>query len=62
MMQKMYLKLTGLIFSIVAILHLLRLIFRWDVIMGDWQIPLWVSFIGVAAAGFLAYIGFKLSK
>ena len=61
-MQKMYIKLTGLIFSIIAILHLLRLIFRWDVIMGDWQIPVWVSFIGVAASGFLAYIAFKLSK
>lgn len=61
-MQKMYLKLTGLIFSIVAILHLLRLIFRWDVVLGDWEVPIWISFVGVVGGGFLAYTAFKLSK
>lgn len=61
-MEKMYIKLTGTIFSIVAILHLLRLIFGWEVIMGNWQIPIWVSFVGVGVSGFLAYIAFKLSK
>ena len=61
-MQKMYLKLIGLIFSVIAILHLLRLIFRWDVVLGDWQIPIWISFVGVAVAGFMSIIAFKLSK
>lgn len=61
-MQKMYIKLTGFIFSVVAVLHLLRLIFRWDVILGDWEVPIWISFVGVLGGGFLAYMGFKLSR
>ncbi len=62
MKQETYIKVTGLIFSVITILHVLRLVFGWDAVLGGWQVPVWVSFIGVAVGGFLAYSAFKFSK
>ncbi|MBI2613889.1 MAG: hypothetical protein HYW62_03875 [Candidatus Levybacteria bacterium] len=62
MKQEAYIKVTGIIFSVVTILHVLRLILGWDVILGGWQLPVWLSFVGVALGGFLAYSAFKFSK
>jgi len=36
----------GIIFLIVAFMHLLRLFYKTDVVIGGKSIPLWVSFIG----------------
>lgn len=62
MKQEAYIKVTGLIFSVITILHVLRLIFGWDAVLGGWQVPVWLSFIAVALGGFLAYSAFKFSK
>ena len=62
MKQETYKKVTVLIFSVITILHVLRLIFGWDAVLGGWQVPVWLSFIAVALGGFLAYSAFKLSK
>ncbi|OGH24049.1 MAG: hypothetical protein A2698_00800 [Candidatus Levybacteria bacterium RIFCSPHIGHO2_01_FULL_42_15] len=62
MKQETYIKVTVLIFSVITILHVLRLIFGWDAVLGGWQVPVWLSFIAVALGGFLAYSAFKLSK
>ena len=61
MNQKKYLLIVGTVFSIVAILHLLRLVFGWEVIIEGRLVPLWLSVIFVVA-GYLAYEGFRLSK
>lgn len=36
----------GIVFSIVAVMHLLRVCFKTQVIIGSKVIPLWVSVIG----------------
>jgi len=46
------------LFLIVAIMHLLRIIFGWSVEIGGLSIPFWVSWLGVLVAGALAYFGF----
>ncbi len=46
----------------MAIAHLLRIIFGWQVEIGGWGIPTWVSWLAVLAAGALAYFGFTLKR
>lgn len=35
----------GIIFAIVALMHLLRVIYKTDVIIGTKSIPIWVSIV-----------------
>jgi len=42
------------IFALVAIAHLIRLIFGMSVIVGGWSVPIWFSFIGVIVPGVLS--------
>jgi hypothetical protein len=51
--------LAGAIFLIVAIAHASRLIFKWEVIVADWHVPMWVSAVAVVIAGYLAFEGFQ---
>lgn len=62
MKKEDYIKVSGLIFAVVGVLHLLRLFFGFPVVFGDMQIPAWVSIIGAPVGGFLAYSAFKFSK
>jgi hypothetical protein len=42
------------IFVLVAVAHLLRLVFGWDVVIGGAVIPMWISVVGIIVAGGLA--------
>jgi hypothetical protein len=46
--------LAVLVFSLVAVAHLLRLISRTEVLIGGVSIPMWVSGVGLIVAGGLA--------
>jgi uncharacterized protein involved in cysteine biosynthesis len=56
--RKIYMTVTATLFLVVAIMHLLRIIFGWQVEIGGLSIPFWVSWLGVLVAGALAYLGF----
>jgi hypothetical protein len=58
---KTYFKISGVIFFIVGLLHLLRLFTGWTVILDGFTIPLWVSVLGVLFAWFLAYSAWILA-
>lgn len=62
MKQKTFSLVAGLIFLVMAILHILRLTIGWHVVIADWIIPMWVSWIALPIAGFLSYEGFRLSR
>ena len=62
MAQRTYSLVTGIIFSLVALLHALRLLRGWHVVIGDISVPVWISWIGLTLAGYLAYEGFRLSR
>jgi len=55
-------KLAILVFSIVAIAHLCRLIFAMDVTIGDWAVPQWVSLLGFAGPGIIAWLLWRESQ
>lgn len=46
-------------FSIIALLHLLRLIFRWPAQIGTWNLPVWLSGVGLVIAVVLIYLNSK---
>lgn len=55
------LKLVGVIFLIIALVHLLRLAFGWSLIVGEANIPLWLSWLGVIIPAYLSYCSFRFS-
>jgi len=52
----------GVIFALVALFHLVRIFMELTVIIGDWPIPMWVSWIALVVAGGLALLGLRLSE
>lgn len=62
MSQKTFTLTAGAIFSLVTLLHALRLLLGWEAVIGGWQVPLWVSWVGIAVAGSLGYTAFTLGK
>ena len=62
MNRKTYMTVTATLFLVVAIMHLLQIIFGWQVEIGGLSIPFWVSWLGVLVAGALAYLGFTHYK
>jgi hypothetical protein len=62
MTPRLYSLITAALFSLITLLHALRLLLGWQVTIGDTVVPLWVSWIGLAISGFLAYEGFLLRK
>ncbi len=51
----------GIIFGAVAIVHFLRLVFGWPVVIDGWVAPLWISWIGVIVAGYISYASFHFA-
>lgn len=62
MNQRAFVLLTSSIFALIALLHALRLIYGWDVTIGQWTVPVWVSAVGFLIAGYLALEGFRLKR
>jgi hypothetical protein len=52
----------GVIFAVVAQFHLVRIVMDWSVIIGDWSIPTWVSWVALIVAGGLSLLGLRLSQ
>lgn len=55
MKTKTLLQVTGAIFGLIAVLHLIRALSGWQANIGLWQVPMWLSWIVVVVAGYLAY-------
>ena len=61
MSRRAYLLVSAVIFSLVALLHLARIVFGWSAVIGGWSVPMWLSWVGIIVAGALAYFGFSLA-
>ena len=59
--ERFYLKTAGTIFAVVAFLHLIRIFSaNVDLVLIGWVVPVWLSWIGLAIAGYLSYMSFRL--
>ena len=45
--------------GLVALGHVLRLVYGLEAVVGDWTVPMWVSYIGVLLPGGLAYMIYR---
>lgn len=61
-MPKTVLKVSGVVFLIVALIHLARLVFKFDIIVAGHPIPLWANIIGLIIASALSLWSFDASK
>ena len=59
--QKTFTILAGVIFAVVALLHVLRILMSWPAAIGGWAVPMWLSWVGVVVAGGLSYFGLTLA-
>jgi len=62
MSQKTFSFTAGVVFLLVAVLHVTRIALGWPVVVNVWTVPIWTSWIGVFIAGFLAFTGFSLAS
>ncbi len=60
MSSKMFYKVAGTVFAIVSLAHLARVLLGWNIVVGVYSFPWWLSLIAVFGAGFLSYSAFKL--
>jgi hypothetical protein len=56
-----YLQISGTLFGLIALGHLLRLVYRVPAELGQWIVPLWVSVVGLLPAA-LALWAFHLAR
>ena len=59
---KTYILITGMIVFIVGLVHLIRLLSGWMVVIDGWVVPMWVSIVGVLGTWYLAYNAWHLTQ
>jgi hypothetical protein len=47
------------IFSLICLVHIARLGYGFDIVIGGWAVPLWVSVPGAVLTGGLAFMLWK---
>jgi hypothetical protein len=62
MSARHYALLAALIFTLVAVLQLIRAIAGWPITVGTVPVPLWASWVAFVVAAVLAWLGFKASR
>ena len=62
MSQRMFSATTGVIFALIALGHILRVVFGMEAVLEGWALPMWVSWVAALIAAYLASQGFRLSK
>jgi tellurite resistance protein TehA-like permease len=53
--QHAFFIVSGIIFGLVALVHALRLVLHWQVKIGQREIPMWVSVLGLIIAAGLCF-------
>jgi hypothetical protein len=60
--MKPFTSVTVAFFTVIAIAHLLRLFFGWEVIVTGYVIPVWFSAPGLVIAGGLAFMVWRENR
>ncbi len=62
MNRELYFLITAIIFTIVALVHLARIVFSWSAVIDGWSVPMWSSWIAAGVTVALAYYGFLFNR
>ncbi len=60
--MKPFTTLAIVIFTIVAMVHLLRILMGWEVLIQGTVVPMWASYLGLLIAGGLAFLLWRESR
>jgi hypothetical protein len=60
--MRAYLQISGTLFGLIAVGHLLRLFRHWPVDLAGYMVPLWVSWVGLVLAGGLSVWALRLRR
>ena len=60
-MERVALRVSGMIFAVVALTHLSRLILKWGFVVAGWTVPMWMSAVGLVVTTGLAIWTWALS-
>ena len=61
MTQKLYLLISGSVFALMGIFHLIRIISQWSLQIGAVGIPQWPSWLAIIAGTILSIWAFRLA-
>ena len=62
MSQRTFSLIASLVFGLIALGHVLRIVFNLSFVVQDISVPMWASGIAVVIMGYLAYEGFRLAR
>ena len=60
--MKPFTTLAAILFGIVALAHLYRLVRPFEVVIGGWPAPQWVSIVGLLVPGILSIMLWRESR
>ncbi len=52
----------SIMFSLLGFGHLLRVLMGWEVVVGHYIVPVWLSWASILVALYLGFQGFMLTK
>ena len=59
-MMRSYVQVSGLLFGLVALGHLVRLVRRWPLLIGGYPLPAFVSLVVLVVTGVMAVWAWQL--
>ena len=60
--ERAYMVMTGAIFTVVFLGHLSRVLYSGDLVFFGWDVPVFLSWLGVVVSGYLAYVSFYFAS
>ncbi len=58
--MRTYIQITGVIFGVVALVHVVRLMLDWPAQVAGWVVPIWISWVAILVSGALCVWAFRL--
>lgn len=62
MTKKNFIYVASVVFTVLAVLHVLRIVNGWEAVIGGWEVPMGVSWAAIIVGAYLAWQGFSLSR
>jgi hypothetical protein len=59
--KRTYYRLASLIFTLLAVAHAVRIWYGWPAVMGEYDIPMEVSWVALGISGYLAIRGWQFA-
>lgn len=61
-MQSRYAVVSGVLFGVIAVVQALRALYQWPVQVGDFDMPVWASWIALIVSGSMCIWAFRCDK